>query len=83
MAKPGSVRQREYVQGCKETDRESYLQKRNSEKYEAYKEKERLQKKKSSNGTQSRTPFSCKQSLGKPLPVLQKHYQKAQRRKTK
>ena len=64
MAIPGSVGQRQFEQRCKETDQEAYLLKcreqkgnqrtalkQNSEKYEAYKEKDKLRKKKSSNGT--------------------------------
>ena len=86
MAKPGSVRQKEYEQRCKETDREAYLpkcRKQNSEEYKAYKEKDRLWKKKSSNGIQSGTPFSCKESLGKAVARILKRYQKAQPRNTK
>ena len=96
MAKPGSVRQKEYEQRCKETDQEAYLPKcrkqkqneaaalkQNSEKYKAYKEKDRLWKKKSSNGIQSGTPFSCKESLGKAVARILKRYQKAQPRNTK
>ena len=96
MAKPGSVWQGEYEQRCKETDQEAYLQecreqkwnqraalKQNSERYKAYKEKDRLRKKKLNNGTQSGRPFSCKQSLGKAVACTAKTLPKAQPRKTK
>ena len=94
MAKPSSVRQREYEQRCKETDQEAYLQKhreqkwnqhaalkQNSEKYKAYKKKDRLRKKKSSNGTQSGTTSSCKQPLGKAVAGTSKTLPKSPTRK--
>ena len=43
------------------------MKQQNSEKYKAYKEKDRLRKKKLSNDTQSGRPFSCKQPLGKTV----------------